>query len=488
MSTLTVIISSSSHNPHKFTLELSRQCSILQVKEIITTRLDSKFTVADQRLIYAGRILDDKDTLEHVFEKVDCTTNPPTIHLAVPSIYTVPSPTQKAKTTSSTDSTTTATTTTPFSSIPTGTTGFGAAPGINPNIGHSFIPFTTTSSMNHQDTATSSFTSDGANSVHPSAANLESPVFSSVPFSGSTLNQPMQYAMINGMPYLVPATYLPILMHQHNLQQAISHYGAYMMSSDGMASFQHTPAAGHGAAAAAGAAVPGAEQNAQDIAARDQRRAASLWLLMKLAFGVYLFSQNGSIERILLLHIAALIIFLQQTGRLRIVRRIGHLPPGENPQAPAPNAARATPNAQTHQNTATTTTTATTSHTSENNGSFGDNQSSSSTNPHDTATSNNDTGGSNTLSSPQSSSTSQSYSATSTGVSTDAADALRHRNPHSQAQSQEAVEQGQQEPRVSAWRSINHALLTFVTSLVPSPPPEIDQAVANAAAAGERGM
>lgn len=59
----------------------------------------------------------------------------------------------------------------------------------------------------------------------------------------------------------------------------------------------------------AGAAVA-PEGNAQDQAARGQRRAASLWLLLKLAFGVYLFSQNGSIERIVLLHIAALIIFL----------------------------------------------------------------------------------------------------------------------------------------------------------------------------------
>lgn len=60
----------------------------------------------------------------------------------------------------------------------------------------------------------------------------------------------------------------------------------------------------------AGAAAVAPEGNAQDQVARGQRRAASLWLLLKLAFGVYLFSQNGSIERIVLLHIAALIIFL----------------------------------------------------------------------------------------------------------------------------------------------------------------------------------
>jgi hypothetical protein len=60
----------------------------------------------------------------------------------------------------------------------------------------------------------------------------------------------------------------------------------------------------------AGAAIA-PEGNAQDqAAARGQRRAASLWLLLKLAFGVYLFSHNGSIERIVLLYVAALVIFL----------------------------------------------------------------------------------------------------------------------------------------------------------------------------------
>ncbi|KAF9353668.1 hypothetical protein BGX26_008577 [Mortierella sp. AD094] len=354
--------------------------------------------------------------------------------------------------------------------------------------------------MSHQDPQTSSSTIDGASSAHFAAAGLASPAFVSAPFAGSPLNQPMQYAVINGMPYLVPAAYLPLLMHQHNLQQVLSHYGAYMTNPEGTTSFQHAPTAG-GAAAGGAAAAPGPEENAQEMLARHERRAASLWLLMKLAFGVYLFSQNGSIERILLLHIAALIIFLQQTGRLRIVRRIGHLPPADNPQAPAPNAGRPTPTPAHQNTTTTTTTTTTTSFTSDNNNSNNNNSSSSSnnnpqsdsqqslgsTNPLDVSTHNSNAGGSNTLSSPQSSSSSSQV--TTAGASTSATDSLRHRHPQALAQqTQETAEQGQQEPRASAWRSINHALLTFVTSLVPAPPPEIDQAVANVAAAGERGM
>ncbi|CAG8587240.1 21981_t:CDS:2 [Dentiscutata erythropus] len=59
----------------------------------------------------------------------------------------------------------------------------------------------------------------------------------------------------------------------------------------------------------------------QDAAARNQRRAATLWLIVKLGFLVYIFSQNASTERMILLYFMAFVIFLHQTGRLRIVRR-----------------------------------------------------------------------------------------------------------------------------------------------------------------------
>jgi hypothetical protein len=55
--------------------------------------------------------------------------------------------------------------------------------------------------------------------------------------------------------------------------------------------------------------APVEEQN-QDNAARNQRRAATLWLVVKLGFLVYIFSQNASAERMILLYISALVIFL----------------------------------------------------------------------------------------------------------------------------------------------------------------------------------
>ena len=70
MDSLTVTISSPNQTPHQFTLTLSRKCSMLELKEIIANRLDTKPSIADQRLIFGGRILDDKDTIDRVFEKV----------------------------------------------------------------------------------------------------------------------------------------------------------------------------------------------------------------------------------------------------------------------------------------------------------------------------------------------------------------------------------------------------------------------------------
>jgi hypothetical protein len=52
------------------------------------------------------------------------------------------------------------------------------------------------------------------------------------------------------------------------------------------------------------------EEQHHDNAARNQRRVATLWLVVKLGFLVYIFSQNASAERMILLYISALVIFL----------------------------------------------------------------------------------------------------------------------------------------------------------------------------------
>ncbi|KAF9286239.1 hypothetical protein BGZ68_003078 [Mortierella alpina] len=428
MDTLSVVISSPTHSPNKFTLTVSRQCSILELKEIIVTRLDTKPSIADLRLIYGGRIPQDKDTLERVFEKVECFENSPTIHLVVSQRN---GPMQQQQPRSA-----------PASPAPlrfrTNTTSATASNGSS--VGQDNTQ-TTSSETQHGAFCTSNVFTAGVPTTDTRAEGLGS--IGGMPFTGgyappafaqAPWQTPMQYAIVNGMPYLIPAAYLPMLHFQQQMQHMqyapLPVYGAVLMNADGTPSLQPIPTiftqqqirmaaagagTGTGPAAATGVA---ATPNAQEIAARDQRRAASLWLLMKLAFGVYLFSQNGSIERIVLLHIAALVIFFRGGSA-------------------------------------------------------------------------SDSSGQTTTSSSagNQASTAEAGSSASTGaVGTQEMPQQGGSSTTQQQQQQQEQQQQEQQPRLSAWRSIEHALLTFVTSLVPAPPPEIDPAVANAAAAGERGM
>ncbi|KAK3823696.1 MAG: hypothetical protein JOS17DRAFT_753114 [Linnemannia elongata] len=483
-SQLSVVISSPTHTPHKFTLELSRQCTILELKEIIVTRLDTKLTIADQRLIFGGRILDDKDTLDRVFEKVDCSSISPTIHLVVSHRHDT-GQTQQQQTTLHT-------TTTPTSPAPlrfrgnsdntpssaSTNTNTAATSGTDLN-GIAFTPFTTTTPAG----ATVTGARDGRTETDASnSATNTTTAYSPFPFTTTAGGVPlmvpmapqaMQYVLVNGMPYLVPAVYLPML-HYQQMQQT---YGQLQFLPDGtpfLPSFQNmnninsninNPIADQARAGAALAAET-PQQNAQEIAARDQRRAASLWLLMKLAFGIYLFGQNGSIERLVLLHIAALVIFLHQTGRLRIVRRIVQNPPAEDAAQgaanPVPGAAAAPQPTQTTTSTSTTTTTTTSTSTSG------------------SADRSASTANSSSVTNTQHATTSTSESSTTQQQQQQGGDA--------QAQETVAAATEAAQPRVSPWRSLEHALLTFVTSLVPAPQPDIDPAVAAAAAAGDRGM
>jgi len=73
-SPLTVVIISPTHSPHRFTLDLASKSTILHLKDLIALRLqdgaDALLTATDQRLIYGGRILEDSETLDGIFEKV----------------------------------------------------------------------------------------------------------------------------------------------------------------------------------------------------------------------------------------------------------------------------------------------------------------------------------------------------------------------------------------------------------------------------------
>ncbi|KAF9952614.1 hypothetical protein BGZ70_000553 [Mortierella alpina] len=466
MDTLTVVISSPTHSPNKFTLSVSRQCSILELKEVIVTRLDTKPSIADLRLIYGGRIPQDKDTLDRVFEKIECFDNSPTMHLVV-SQRNGPIQQQQPRSAPASPAplrfrTNTSSATAPSRSS-SGQDNTQATP-LETQQGTFCTSNVFTAAVPSTESRAENLGSIGGAHL---TGGYAPPVFAQAPWQ-----TPMQYAIVNGMPYLIPAAYLPMLHFQQQMQHMqyapLPVYGAQIRMAAAGAG------AGTGQAAVAGAA---GAPNAQEIAARDQRRAASLWLLMKLAFGVYLFSQNGSIERIVLLHIAALVIFLHQTGRLRIVRRIVQ-PPGDaapgivNP--PPANPAQGPTFAQQQQQRQQTSHPATTMASEGRAGSA------------------NDSSGSSITGSSAGHQASTTEAGSSSSAAAEVTQELSQQGGPSttqqQQQQQQQQEEQEQQPRVSAWRSIEHALLTFVTSLVPAPPPEIDPAVANAAAAGERGM
>ncbi|CAO3569123.1 unnamed protein product [Mortierella alpina] len=230
--------------------------------------------------------------------------------------------------------------------------------------------------------------------------------------------------------------------------------------------------------------APAADGREQDHAPRDQRRAAALWLLLKLAFGVYVLSQNGSIERIVLLHVAAFIIFLHQTGRLRIVRRV--VPqPQERPEDPAADAGHQAPASADSQNDGPS--------------------------PHAHATDGSISSSSAPSGSSKAADSRQKMAPMMSGCKSqrneesmpnerkglagcplsadhqdlaqptaDEYDLQEHVQDEERARTEE-----EQPPRLSSWCRVEHALLMFVTSLVPAPPPEIEPALANAAAAAD---
>ncbi|KAG0087553.1 hypothetical protein BGZ92_007230 [Podila epicladia] len=449
---LIINISSPSHAPHRFAVMVSRQTTIHELKELIVTRLDTKpsiVSVADQRLIFGGRILDDKDTLNHIFDKVE-DNDAPTIHLMVSHkfIQSAPdSPELRFRHTTTSAPAPSFTPTPTTTSGATGVTGATSGSNLNPQHSHSTTPSET--QQHYYD---------------PNVHSMCMP----------TLHQPYQYVLVNGMPYLIPAASLSLLHLQH--MHMYSH-GSTIMTQDGTPLY-HIPAymdPAHQANIAAIAAAVNTNRpievpplNAQEIAARDQRRAASLWLIMKLAFAVYLFSQNGSLERIVLLHIAALIIFLHQTGRLRIVRRIAPQP-GQAPDgAPGANLNNTNDNI--------------------NNASVNRPQDAQGTDPQQTTTATHTTMTSSSSGPSEGSSSSEAtQDPSSSGTNHQDIDTQMAREASSSSSNPPHDNHQQEQPlpaRVSPWRNIEHALLTFVTSLVPAPPPEIDPAVA--AAAGER--
>ncbi|KAG0371889.1 hypothetical protein BGX24_001042 [Mortierella sp. AD032] len=310
-----------------------------------------------------------------------------------------------------------------------------------------------------------------------------------------------QYVLVNGMPYLAPSYYLPLL---HMQQHAVGGYAAVALPSgtgfnSPVIGLQHQNQPQPQRDAGAGV-VP--EGNAQDNAARGQRRAASLWLLLKLAFGVYLFSQNGSIERIVLLHIAALIIFLHQTGRLRIVRRVPR-PPQDAPRDPAVHVAGAAavtaeqPSANPYQATSpqASSTPAAASESQNTTNAASSNASNKQVDKHDSGMQMPHNHGRSGKLDPtfaptpgQDARAIPSVVAAETSSRSSASGNTGTQNANTTADQAPPATYAQHQ-RGSTWRHVEHGILTFIASLIPTPPPpENEQLEPNAVPVAERAL
>ncbi|KAF9978749.1 hypothetical protein BGZ73_000759 [Actinomortierella ambigua] len=486
---------------------IDKGSTIEHLKKTISARLDSQPSAADQRLIFRGRILEDTEILEQVFEKIDYIAVPPTVHLVVSQLHSSsPSFTHSAPESPTplrfrhnTSQGRAGMSSSSSSSAPNAAdTRASSAPPL------SSIPPRSDASSSSSTSTTSATTAGPSTADQPKAQETVAPP---PPYSYTpvlpwlnpvhhTLLQPYEYVIVNGLPYLMPAGYLPLLQQQQQQQQQLAMLGypmAYgpmmMMNVDGSTTLINSSMA-HGqlrtttgttadpgdapivaAAAAAPAAVAGGDGeavaprvalNPEEIAARDQRRAQ------------------------------------HQTGRLRIVRRIVPVnqdDPGNananRPQdagAPAGGqdaaAGETGPSGAFPADASSNNSTSMSSSSSmpagdsleEKGGGEGSSTMSASGNENSAA----QRGASSSSSSPSSSATTSSGGGGAGASNGDTSP----RQTNTNAQDQQAVEVPQ--GRVSVWRSIEHALLTFVTSLVPAPQPEMDPAVANVAAAGER--
>ncbi|KAG9287451.1 hypothetical protein G9A89_023823 [Geosiphon pyriformis] len=332
--------------PEDFSILTKAQSSVLLLKKIISVNHPLKPKIPEQKLIYRGRVLKDSELIVEIL-KDDLSTDQ-TFHLVVKPSFDL----ETAKGVSSTVAQAIR------SSYPwlrrrnygnqlPDSNNNPSSSASNKQAAKNQIPGESQSSLGHEAPHISGYPSTTFQTVqipppqfqqellfqqmqqqyargtqqaiHSSQPNSlpaqqqSQPQYSS--FAEQQVQQtsipwryPLYYCvMINGLPYMMPVQYIqypfsyqPPLQNNVNLnppQQVVQAQPVFV--------------------------PPQPDQN-NDAGGRNRRRAATFWLVLKLGFLVYLFSQNASVERIILLHIFALVVFLYQTGRLRIVRRRRH--------------------------------------------------------------------------------------------------------------------------------------------------------------------
>ncbi|CAG8446547.1 11148_t:CDS:2 [Ambispora gerdemannii] len=464
--------------PEDFSINATPNKSILDLKKTLFEEHPLKPKIKEQKLIYRGRVLDNSEILAEILK--DGLSTAQTFHLVVKSSFegefakiAAPTVTPSSRPSFSwlrrrggdavNNNSTTAALISPngetmtASATATGNQPMRHAATQYPQI-ISMLPNQYDNNNNNNIISQHNSQQDAQSSSYQNIAGLQPQLLQQmIPFAYPT----HYYVMINGLPYMMPAgPYIqqPYYYHPHNLNYNNALYQPQFPQPQPVFPAQQQPP----------------DPN-NDIGARNRRRAATFWLLLKLGFLVYIFSQHASIERVILLHIFALVIFLYQTGRLRIVRRRRHRVPPINPpnnninnnnlfaQQPPPPI----PQTVMPQDRGTTTSTPPTRQETQSTGSGSGFEPSAQ--PH--------TSTSYAASSAAMSSTNlQNHASTSNnnnGVhqaynnNEDAAAALNQNNNNNAAQDGEANNN-----HSFTWRDIEHGIWTFIASLIPTNAPD----------------
>ncbi|TPX59060.1 hypothetical protein PhCBS80983_g02709 [Powellomyces hirtus] len=278
-----------------FSVTVSIDATIVQLKQAVTEVVPGRPAVNDMRLIHAGKLLTDALSVrEHL--KPDLAS-PPIVHLVVK-----------------------------------GTQGPAVSSPVSPPPAHAADPPSGTTPSTNELRQRHVFepaapANEPAQVVHQSAVQrYGQPIFQYPP--------QYQVVMINGLPYAmqVPAMH-PAYPHQAHVvpdqpQFVAAPANATPVPADVAAPDVPVPAAP--VAAAAAAALPAQVDNEFGDAQRDVPQ-NPFWLLLKLTFLVYIFSSNWSLTKIVIMNLITLVIFVVQTRRRA-------MPPGNNANDATPSA------------------------------------------------------------------------------------------------------------------------------------------------------
>ncbi|KAI9278610.1 hypothetical protein BDA99DRAFT_492628 [Phascolomyces articulosus] len=304
---LTVQIRSPSMS-ETLTLTTQRHASVHALKQLIHTVHPKKPTPSDQRIIFAGKLLNDTDALSRILEKTD-VNSVPTFHLVVK-----PSPVVTSSSTNNNNTTTTSSSSPYMNTRPNVPSPLSNAMSATATASSSVPPPTNTTSQNESTTlpgtSQSSFTT------------FQQQQQQMMPGYPSLLPGGYQVIALNGQYYLAPVLVPAIAPQLQQQQQSLFHptfqpQGGYtpqphfQQQQPQVQQAQPMPQQQQGRGGIRAPVFIHAQNRVQ--------RATSVWLALKLIFILFILCQDASLERILFFHVLAFIFFLYQTGRLRFV-------------------------------------------------------------------------------------------------------------------------------------------------------------------------